>query len=158
MKLVPRERPSIRPARIPPAGVELPVPSALPRCTPCLMHRRGGMARDPRDDGGVVLRPGSRFRVPSLATDEALAGPGPCASPFRTMPPDEDPLLRAGLPCLRVRVERAPRAQAYRVLEPGSTRFRMRAFAGEPAPTDPRFSHAGRGGPKVLIHEADPPP
>jgi len=152
MKLVPQRRPTLLSVRRPLARADEfddePF-SFLPHTTPCAMHRRGGMTRDEREEILAVFRAGSRIREPVPQADDPCDDPGPSARPFVLCPPADDPAVRvAGFPRLRLRVDRAGRGQAYRVLEPGSTRFRMRATSQDLPPADPRFRFAGRGGPK----------
>jgi hypothetical protein len=159
MKLVPTRRPSLLSLRRPFTWLdefeeEEEDLSFLPHTTTCTMHRRGGMARDAREEHGAVLRPGSRIREPMPQVDERIGSPGPSARPFVLAPLHDDPNVRvAGLPRLRIRLNTRRRGQAWRVLGPASTRFRMRTLQGEIPPPDPRFHLAGRGGPPVLLGE-----
>jgi hypothetical protein len=157
MKLVPTRRPALLSLRRPFVWLdefEDEGRSFLPRTTTCTMHRRGGMARDAREEIGAVLRPGSRIREPLAQVDERIGSPGPSARPFVLAPIHDDPTVRvAGLPRLRVQLNARRRGQAWRVLEPASTRFRMRTLQGERPPPDPRFHLAGRGGPPVRLGE-----
>ncbi len=120
------------------------------------MHKRGGMERVDREGSGVVLRPGSRFRVPQLRSQDALSHPGPAALAYRVrVATDERRRCQAGQPMMQARVVTKTRGQAYRVLEPSSSRFRMRARFSAASGPDPRFHLAGRGGPKVILSEDD---
>ncbi|MFH1463618.1 MAG: hypothetical protein ABIO70_04455 [Pseudomonadota bacterium] len=159
MKLVPTRRPSLLSLRRPFARLdefeeEEEDLSFLPQTTACTMHRRGGMARDAREEHGAVLRPGSRIREPLPHVDEVFGAPGPSARPFVLAPTHDDPTVRvAGLPRLRIRIDLRRKGQAWRVLGPASTRFRMRTLQDEGPPPDPRFHLAGRGGPPVRLGE-----
>lgn len=120
------------------------------------MNKQGGMERVERDGVGVVLRPGSRFRVPQLSTVDALCGAGPAALPFRVRKATEERGQRTmGLPPLRVKVEAGPRSQAYRVIGPSTTRIRMRGGPRQASEPSPRFRLAGRGGPRVVLSDED---
>ena len=153
MKLVHRQRPSIRSLRKhvePVADVQ----DKLPARTRCAMHKRGGMERVDRDGPRKVLRPGSRFRVLQPDVDDAWAAPVPASLPFRVRTVSEQRSQRmTGQPALRVRVKPSSRGPAYRVLEPSTSRFRMRSPLAKSAGPDPRYRLAGRGGPKVILSE-----
>lgn len=152
MKLVPRERNPFCTLRS--QAIDPLVPDDTGRNTPVTMDRRGGMARDERPDDGVVLGLGSRFRVPALDGERVEGLAGPAARPYRVELGDQGRAQRLlGLPLVRFEVEVQRRGQAYRVLEPSSSRFRMRSKGEREVPPDPRFTMAGRGGPKVLLEE-----
>ena len=151
MKLVHRQRPSIRSLRkrVGPAD---DAKDALPARTRCAMHKRGGMERIDRDGASRVLRPGSRFRVPQAEVDDAWAAPVPASLPFRVCKGSIQPSQRmAGQPALRVRVKRGSRGPAYRVLVPATTRLRARPRSARSSGPDPRYRLAGRGGPMVIL-------
>jgi len=123
------------------------------------MDKRGGMARDVREVDGPVLGLGSRFRVPKLSIDNIPTGPGPVARRYRVTVISKNVAHRAlGLPMLRLEVdfEHQGQGQAYRVIEPCTTRFRMRSKAQREVAPDPRFHLAGRGGPQVMLDRDDP--
>jgi hypothetical protein len=155
MKLIPRQRSPIRSARSRPDDPEVPEPQDE-RSTPVAMHKSGGMINDEREPDGVVLGLGSRFRVPSFAADRGATRAGPAALPYRLLSEPGTLAERLlGMPLLRLEVDLATRGQAYRVLEPSSSRFRMRSREDQPAEPDPRFQLAGRGGPKVMLSDED---
>lgn len=151
MKLIPRSRRPIRPVRIGLDGGPSEQTESE-RHTPVTMDKRGGMARDVRMAGGVVLGLGSRFRLPQVGAEQADMGPGPYALPCRITASMKDSSQRLlGQPMLRLDVDVKSRGQAYRVLEPCTTRFRMRSKAARTVEQDSRFHVAGRGGPKVML-------
>jgi hypothetical protein len=152
MKLVPRQRFPISSLRSREAPLE--ERGERRRHTPVTMDKRGGMASAEREEPGVPLGLGSRFRVPERDSERVQVGPGPAARPYRVSVQVENRSQRLlGLPLLRLEVEVKRRGQAYRVLEPSSSRFRMRFRDGGAAQPDPRFTMAGRGGPKVMLDE-----
>ncbi len=157
MKLIPRRRRPIRSVRSGPVQRRTAALD-LERNTPVTMDKRGGMARDVRELEGQVLGLGSRFRVPKLATDDIPSGPGSQTRRYRVSVVSKNVAHRAlGLPMLRLEVdfEHQGQGQAYRVIEPCTTRFRMRSKAQREDPPDPRFHLAGRGGPQVML-DGDP--
>jgi hypothetical protein len=151
MKLIPRARRPIRSVRTRPADADAPTAYA-DRRTPVTMDKRGGMALEDRQDCGLIMGLGTRFRLPQRGVDPPDSGPGPAGQPFRkTAVTRNDNQRLLGLPMLRFEVEVKQRGQAYRVLEPSTRRFRMRAVPDEDRAPDPRFHLAGRGGPRVLV-------
>lgn len=153
MKLIPRQRRPLRSVRERPRGTDEPLEYA-DRRSPVAMDKRGGMACDKREHRSVVLGLGSRFRVPENGIDPEDTGPGPAGRAYRVSVISKNINQRLlGLPLLRLEVDIKRRGQAYRVLEPRSTRFRMRSVAQEEPEPDLRFQLAGRGGPKVLVDE-----
>jgi len=122
------------------------------------MDKRGGMACDKREDAGLVLNLGSRFRVPHLDADRSAGGAPPAARPYRVSVVSKNVTQRLlGLPLLRLDVDEKRCGQAYRVLEPSTSRFRMRQRDAERSEPDPRFHTAGRGGPKLMMGDEPEP-
>jgi hypothetical protein len=155
MKLIPRRRRPIRSVRSGPSSQRGEERDPA-RHTPVTMDKRGGMAHDIREPSGLVLGLGSRFRVPAFDADRADSGPGPAGRAYRVSVVSKNVTQRLlGLPLLRLDVEVKRQGQAYRVLEPSTSRFRMRTRPEEQSEPDPRFRLAGRGGPKVML-EDDP--
>jgi hypothetical protein len=153
MKLIPRRRRPIRSVRSGPS-TERGLERDPSRHTPVTMDKRGGMARDERERSGLVLGLGSRFRVPAFDSERLDSGPGPAGRPYRISVVSKNVSQRLlGLPLLRLEVEVKQQGQAYRVLEPSTSRFRMRSRNEEQEEPDPRFHTAGRGGPKILLEE-----
>ncbi len=151
MKLIPRMRRPIRSMRAR-VGDDDPRLSEPERRTPVTMDKRGGMARDDREPSGAVFGLGSRFRLPQHGVDHIDLGAGPASRPYRVTVIQKSQAHRMlGLPLLRLEVVVKRRGQAYRVLEPSTSRFRMRSKATADEGTDPRFHTAGRGGPKVML-------
>jgi hypothetical protein len=153
MKLIPRQRRPLRSVRERPSGADDP-PEYADRRSPVAMDKRGGMTCDKRQRCGVVLGLGSRFRLPEQGIDPKDTGPGPAGCAYRVSIISKNINQRLlGLPLLRLEVAVKRQGQAYRVLEPSSTRFRMRSVAAEEPEPDLRFHLAGRGGPKVLVDD-----
>jgi hypothetical protein len=152
MKLIPRQRRPIRSVRERTRDDD-PVEYA-DRRTAVTMDKRGGMARDERQAGGLVLGLGSRFRLPQRGIDPEDSGPGPAGRAYRVSVISKNINQRLlGLPLLRLEVDVKQRGQAYRLLEPCTTRFRMRSAPDDLPEPELRFQLAGRGGPKVLVED-----